>query len=252
MENTGKKSIEIDLSKEKIGLAMPCHMGTLPMYTVVGLMETAGMLTKLNIPWTFFNNYQHSLVDQARNEIAEQFMASDCTKIFWIDADIAFFAEDAMRLIALSKLYPMVGALYPIKGLPDGVESYFVDLPEEGPLVTEHGLFHARNCGFGFHVADRAVYEDLAKEAPRYWKRGKEYIDFFHVGRKEVDGIRTPYGEDYWFFRQAEKKGWHLVIDPSVKIGHVGIKVWRGDPAKAFQEVTKKEKVHGPDNDKSS
>jgi hypothetical protein len=228
------KKTEVSLKGEKLAIAMPNHSGLVPMWTVVGLIELAGVLGLHKIPFLFLNNYQHSLVDQARNDLAHQFLESDATKIIWIDSDIAFHADDVIRLLAFSKLYPMVGGLYPIKGLPDGQEKYFFDLPNGKATITEHGLFQAQGTGFGFHIADRAVYEDMKKHTRTYNKRGETRYDFFRVGRKMQNGELTPFGEDFYFFRKAAKHGWHLVIDPSIKIGHVGIKVWRGDPRKMF------------------
>ena len=227
-----EKTVEVDLSGIHLAIAMPCHTGTLPLPTALGVAETCSILGFKGMPHQLLNNYNHSLVDQARNELATDFMESDCNKILWIDSDIQFRAADAMRIIAFSTLHPMVGALYPIKS--DDVKKFFVTFPDDEIRITEEGLVNVSMTGFGFHVADRSVYEELAKTCPTYMKNGRKIYDFFLTGR---DKEGNPHGEDWWFWKRAEEAGYYLVIDPTIKLGHIGLKVYSIDPQLMFQEL---------------
>ena len=54
-----------------------------------------------------------SLVTRARNKLVTEFLKTDCTHLFFIDADISFEPDDLIRVLAFNK--PLVAAPYPIK-----------------------------------------------------------------------------------------------------------------------------------------
>ena len=54
-----------------------------------------------------------SLVTRARNKLVTQFLESDYTHLFFVDADISFTPDDFIRIVNVNK--PIVTAPYPIK-----------------------------------------------------------------------------------------------------------------------------------------
>jgi hypothetical protein len=172
-----------------------------------------------------------SVVSRARNLIAKDFLESDCTDLFFIDSDINFDANDMFRLLAF--------ASDPKKGIVAGIPvarkkgQIFIstlDTDEEGHVIMNGmGLVKARRVATAFMNIRKEVFETLRDAHPEWVYRDERMDD--KVLYSFFDFLSTPegyIGEDYLFCDRARQYGFEVWIDPTIKLGHVGVEEFKG------------------------
>jgi len=165
-------------------------------------------------------------VDRARCDLATQTLLEDVDAILWIDSDIAFTADEVARLCAHD--LPIVSGLYPKKGVQD----FAVHLE---PGTTElrvgdgGGLYDVRYVGAGFLYTQRLVYEDIRRTfgLPVCNTRFNMPCVPYFLPMVAVDEAGPPgsywyLGEDYAFCERARQAGHKVVIDTTLRLGHIG------------------------------
>jgi len=172
-----------------------------------------------------------SVVSRVRNLIASDFLASDCTDLMFIDSDINFDAEDIFRLMAWN--------IDPKKGIVAGIpvarkkgKVYISTLDtddNEHIFMDKMGLVRAKRVATAFMMIRRDVFTQL-KDAHPEWvyhdekKVGDEMIAFFDFALKDGNYI----GEDFLFCDRARELGFEVWIDPTIKLGHMGVEEFAG------------------------
>lgn len=207
-------------------LAMPTHRD-IPAQTVVSLLETQSEMQARGIPLKVYLEVGGSLVHHARTSLVYQFLKTDSTKLFWVDSDITWKAADFIRLLALSTKMDVVCAAYPVKQDPP---LFFLRYDESRVHQTnEYGCLPVRGAGLGFAVISRNVIEQLSAKAPLH-KYPFQSEKIPRVFRCDNDGDEER-GEDMAFFSDICDLGYVVNLDPSVSLGHIGNKVYRGSIA---------------------
>ncbi len=187
---------------------------------------------------------ERTLVDTARCVLAREFLKTTSDWAFWMDADTILPKETIVRLldIAKKKDAKMVTGVYYQRGgkhwpvlwtrspeLDDGKKPQVLNREEydqnenvgmftvPGPEAKEP--FKVHSAGFGCVLVHRNVFE--ATDDP--WFRF----------------IYKKCSEDFYFFVNAQKKGYDLWADPSLHIGHVGAAkvVYKEDCYRLLQET---------------
>ena len=173
-----------------------------------------------------------SVVSRARNLVVEEFLNSDCTELMFIDADINFNADDIFRL--------MVWGTDPKKGVVAGIPvarkkgKVFIstlDTDEDGKVTMNRmGLVKARRVATAFMLIRREVFEKLKAAHPEW-----QYDDSRGSGGGNIysffDFKSTPegyVGEDYVFCDRAAEVGFEVWIDPTIRLGHMGVEEFVG------------------------
>lgn len=148
--------------------------------------------------------------DYSSNEVG----SGDFTyeKIFWIDSDIEWTVDDFMKLLnsehdVVSGLYAIdqtgkVAAHYPNEhGVPTSINKVELLLRDE-PIEVG-------GVGFGFVRMKQGVFESI----PRPW---------FLIGKVQWQGteMRVNVGEDYSWCGNAQRAGYKIWVDPTVKVRH--------------------------------
>jgi hypothetical protein len=215
-----------EFSPPKITIGMPCGSGSLPWATMMSLLNTVRACDKEGVPIQVESVVGCSVVQWARSIVAEKFLKSDSTHLFWIDADIVWTLDDFFRLVGFGAVLDVVGGAYPMKR-EDG--AFLINLAGEPGKLEVNGLGCAKikSMGLGFTIMKRAVVEKVAatKERVRDLANGIEYADIFRVDRTK----NGPRGEDVAFFHDIGEAGYSVWLDPSISLGHIGKKVYRGD-----------------------
>lgn len=206
-------------------LAMATHRD-IPPETVVSLLETQRACQERGIPFEAYFGKGSSLVHHARSKIAWYYRwRTICTHIFWVDSDIAWRAEDFLRLLAIGTVKECVTGSYP--GRREGA-GHFVRFLGEEAAADEHGLLPIKDTGLGFACVQRRVIEELANKAPQ--ARFPDCNDgepIAHIFRMGMDG-EMAMGEDYAFWADVRALGYGVYVDPTIRLGHIGPKVFRG------------------------
>jgi hypothetical protein len=197
--------------------------------------------------------FNESLITRARNALAHQFLKSDATHLFFIDADIKFEAVDVPAMIDADK--DVICGIYPKKeinwdfvkmAISQGVPtdqlkywtgSFVVNLANyEGSVtVPVNQPVEIWNGGTGFMLIKRQVFEQLAKKVPSYTNdvldlsgtMGQDKImEFFATSIEK--GTNRLLSEDYHFCAIWRKARGKIYAAPWARLSHVGTYVFDG------------------------
>ena len=265
MTEQTQKSIPVsELQKTKLFIATPCYGGALTEPYFKSILRLVFFCDKHNIPLQFGTIANESLVPRARNTLTAFFLRSDCTHLFFIDADIEFKLEDVIRLIAADKDIA-VGA-YPKKGInwgtvkkhlqlhPDATDDdlavagseyainfQFKDLNSRS-IEVQDGLIALKDAGTGFMLIKRNVLEKMAKAFPELQYNNDINVDkdldkhtyaFFDTVIEETS--KRYLSEDYTFCRRWQELGGQVWLDPNISLNHYGTIPFRGNPTIIFE-----------------
>ncbi|GAA4346808.1 hypothetical protein GCM10023165_31580 [Variovorax defluvii] len=236
-------------------VATPSYAGAMSSIYVRSLLGLT------NLAWTHGFAMQtrfldgDSLIPRARNRLVAEFMAdARWTHLFWIDADIGFSAEAALRLLLAGRdvvagVYPLKTDGWPAEGLrtplPAGTtreqfEAAHARFPANAPQgeVDEDGFLEVLDAPTGFMLIARGVFETLAEAFPvlRYTpdaptddpaSRAWPHYRFFDLLAEPGNGRWLS--EDYAFCRRWQMTGGKVYVDARSRLGHQGLRTYIGD-----------------------
>jgi hypothetical protein len=182
---------------------------------LVSCMRLQEELLKAGLPHDFNFGRNESLVTRARNEMTCWFKRTKFERQMWIDADIEFEPEDVAKLwnmdadIAVAA-YSMKRPDKPLSAWKDGKLVKLEECPQE-PFEVDY-------AGTGFMMIKRGVIEKLSETAGSY--EGPDgRVSALYMTPVHDDGFES---EDYHFCRKAREAGFKVVMDPSIRLGHIG------------------------------
>ena len=245
-----------ELAKKKVFIGMPCYGGMMCGMTAKSLLDLQATLSQYNIDSKFSFLFNESLIQRARNYIADEFLnRSDCTHLMFIDSDIAFNPQDVIAMLALDK--DIAGGPYPKKSIDWGQLHRAIkkhpDLPASeyekltGSIVfnpvggTKHfnvtEPLEVSEVGTGFMLIKREVFEKFQESHPEYMYKpdhvgqahfggDREICSFFNVFI-DPDSKRTL-SEDYCFCHQVRKLGMKIWLCPWFTLSHIGSNIFQG------------------------
>lgn len=159
-------------------------------------------------------------VDDARNALVRDFLASTCDDLVFIDADIGFQETDLIRLLSHDR--DVVGGAYPKKC---DTESYPVKIGGGEVWSDADGLISVEGVGTGFLRIRRNVLETLAADSVEY-VTAENLPTRMVFERLVIDGVR--YSGDIAFCVKWRRKGGKVYVDPACYLEHRGDKSWTG------------------------
>jgi hypothetical protein len=148
----------------------------------------------------------------------------------FIDADINFQPEDVIRLLAWVS-EPNIDIAAGIPCARKVEKTYIVTLDEDdsGVMMNGMGLVRAKRVATAFMMIKREVIENLVKDNPQwnYWddKTERTLSAIFDFAVKDNSYV----GEDYLFCDRARDAGYQVWVDPTIKLGHMGVQEYEGD-----------------------
>lgn len=159
-------------------------------------------------------------VDDARNRLVADFLASRCSDLVFIDSDIGFQSADLLRL--LSHDVDVVGGAYPKKS---DTEEYPVWLDGGEIWSNAAGLIECNGIATGFLRIRRNVLETLAADAEVYRTASGDSVRMVFE-RLIVNGGRVS--GDMAFCHKWRQRGGKVFADPECYLEHRGEKTWSG------------------------
>jgi hypothetical protein len=225
--------LKFDLSKVHVFIGMPAHRELSP-FTNASLIETAAALKARNIVFDQQIVFGGSVVTAARTSVANKFLESKATHLFWIDSDIVWTADDFLTILALSTELECVGATYPSKEMPPKFMLNVLDKTAE-MVTNDHGCFEMKGFGLGFTCVQRKVIEQLAEKAPKLIFPGSP-DPIPHMFREDSDNGAFR-GEDMAFFADVRELGYKVNLFPHINLGHVGPHVFRANLMASLKEI---------------
>jgi hypothetical protein len=239
----------------------PCYVSNVTMNYVVSCFDLIRECSRLGLN---FNTHLHSesLITRARNEIVKFFLANDeFTHLFFIDSDIAFRPEAALRLLLANRdvaagIYPIKRFNWPAGGIPAGMtreefETAYTDypfnpIPGSSKALAECAdadrFLEVAEAPTGFMVIKRHVFYEMMRRYPdlKYVPDGPPnnplagfYWRFFDC---MVDPDSGRYlSEDYAFCRRWRDMGGKVFADLDSRLVHLGQYLFQGNLAQSLR-----------------
>jgi hypothetical protein len=154
--------------------------------------------------------YHVSLISKARNFFAEDFLKSDCTHLFFMDADMVCYTPKGIDILVGDDL-PIVAAPYIYKDYPLKPAFRIGKTNEDGADLR--GLVNpikAKYVSAGFMLIQKKVIRDV-----------KDLLTILMFRPVEVEDEYLS--EDWAFCYRAKEVGWACYIEPTIKLGHLGM-----------------------------
>lgn len=173
-------------------------------------------LTKLGLRHDWLIGWNESLITRARNEMTATFLQTDHSHMMWLDADIEFETGHVANLWNLNA--DIACGVYAMKKK----DKQWYAAWKDGELVTDldkfKGPIEVDYAGTGFLLIKREVIEKLAKISESYEGPNGRVLALYMTPIYN-DGFES---EDYHFCRIAREAGFKIMMDPSVRLKHIG------------------------------
>lgn len=243
---------------KKIMIATPMYGGMCTGHYAAGLINTIMALQSMGVSVYWQQLMNESLITRARNELAWNFMESDCDHLMFIDADISFPGDAVARLLMADK--DVVCGVYPKKeidwaqiqraaqqgvdNLKDYGGAFVLNVEKTDRDSDDSGSVEVRHGGTGFMLIKRAVFEKLRDHVPTYRKTtifdsdGNYTSPLMHeYFATSIDHTGCLLSEDYHFCELWRKHGGKVHVNPFIKLEHVGTYIYTGDVLKSGVNV---------------
>ena len=239
--------------KPKIFVATPMYGGMCHGVYAQSMLSTPSTLSNNDIECVFSFMFNESLIQRARNGLANMFLKTDCTHLMFIDSDIRYNPEDIVHMVRAEK--EVICGIYPKKeinwesvktAMDNGITkdnlkhhtgSFVVNLIDYAPEVTVpmNEPIEIWNGGTGFMLIKREVLEQLQTTVKSYvndvhdlggeLKRDRIF-EYFPVFIEE--GTERLLSEDYGFCKMARDAGIKIWAGPWIKLAHMGSYLFEG------------------------
>lgn len=198
----------------KILVAIPVYDSKLQIQSVDCLMKelALSMVSGDELQVRFLPSCSHPAM--GRNQLAHEFMQSDCERLIFLDADITFEVGSILKLAHMP--LDFVGGAYRYK---TDKETYPVDwIPNEDLMINRAGLLEVETLPGGFLSLSRKVFSTLKEAHPErhYTHQGLKTHCYFQMPFK--DG--HLYGEDSHFCQEWRAAGGKVYLDPGLTLTH--------------------------------
>lgn len=197
----------------KIFVAIPGRGNNLDFNVTACLMEEFEISLQVGVKLQFDLYPSSGGVADGRNFLVDDFLKSDCDKMFFLDSDITF-SKGALLQLA-TKPVDFVGGAYRHK---KAEESYPISFKEGEMWSDKNGLIEVDKLPFGFICLSREVFKKFDEKFPE--RKGKNFgcktTAYFQL--PIVDGLL--WGEDFMFCKEWNEMGGKTYLDPEVELTH--------------------------------
>ncbi len=214
----------------KVFVAVPVYTGDVCHEFCEALLATMAACVRAGIGFQYRFWAGNCYVEQARNLLVTEFLKTDCTDFFFIDADLMWDPDRFVEMVRLKE--DIVGGAYPYKVAKEDYPIR-IHVHEDNTPKSENGLICADALATGFLRIKRHVIEKMKEKHPEWTVRsfsydGKLSADYFHLFRCEQVGEKW-WGEDYNFCRKAKLDGYSMYCMPDITFAHIGRKQFYGN-----------------------
>jgi hypothetical protein len=219
-----------DLAGRSVFIALPAYDFKVSLKLAISLARFAQAAPQHGISIQIGSVCGCSVVSRARNLLTQDMLDSECTDLMFIDADINFESDDIFRLMAWTS-DPKKGIVAGVPRTRSVAKTYIatMDYDENDELTMNGmGLVRAKRVATAFMMVRRDVFEKLNDAHPewRYYdERSKRTVPCIFDFMKTDEGY---IGEDYLFCDRAREEGFEVWIDPTIKLGHMGVQEYEG------------------------
>lgn len=159
------------MSNAKIGkkppirpyVATPAYDGKVDTDYALSLAQATMTAAAMGIPTTCAVMGNGAFIDLARNNFVRMFLDTDCTHLFFIDADLKFESRAFIGLLKAGK--PVVAGMYRRRQEPEEYPVKYVEAKEGGIDPKDGGWIECDRVPTGFLCIERWVIEEMASDA---------------------------------------------------------------------------------------
>jgi len=215
-------------------VALPAYDFKVSLKLAISLARVAQEAPKYGVDVQIGSICGCSVVSRARNALAKDFLDSNATDLLFIDSDINFDPADVFRLMAWTA-NPKAGIVAGVPRIRSTKSVYIATLDyehrEDGKvsiIQSDMGLVRAQRVATAFMMVRRDVFETLQNSHPEwtyYDQRLEKNLTAFFDFKVTPEGY---VGEDYLFCDRAREQGYEVWIDPTIKLGHMGVQEFEG------------------------
>jgi hypothetical protein len=213
---------------KKLFVALPSHDSKVNVPTLLSLLTSQAEIIELG--WTMHVECigGDSDIARARNALVGKFLASDCTDLVFVDADISWGPGALVRLV--SPVVDFVAGVYRLR--TDDLLHYPVQWTDPKCIivdeVTSHPLLRAHFVPGGFWRLSRHMLEVMAKTVGQSTDLSQPDVSYpFLFDWTWEDGKRRS--EDYTFCARWRELGGGIWVDPAICLDHTGMKLFQGN-----------------------
>ena len=180
---------------------------------VYSIARAREALHAAGIPTAYLLLHGDCHVDDARNSVVREFLASDCTEMMFIDADVGFGPEEIIAVCRHD--LDIVGGVYPFRREGDNTMPVrLMDGAEES-----NGLLEVEGLPTGFMKINRRVLERMAEAAPKYLTKNSQETAMVFA-RPTPGPTKLRWGGDIDFCNRWRQMGGKLYAVPEIRLGH--------------------------------
>jgi hypothetical protein len=243
----------------RLVVATPCFGGQVSSLYLAAMLKLQGTVrTYSNIRMKLELDDGDALITRSRANLVARFLDDpEATHLLFIDADIGFEPEQAIRLLTYGA--DVSAAAYPIKRIDwDKVQRtiearrpnpraaalhYVLAVEDDDSIVAQGGFAKVRYAGTGFMMVRRPVLEAMCGRYPEMKFRSDHcYADPLGDSSNRFAlfdcMIEQPTGaylsEDFSFCKRWTDMGGEIWIDLQSRLNHVGPTTYYGDLASQF------------------
>jgi hypothetical protein len=224
-------------------IATPMYGGMAAGIYTVSMVQLPATFLRQRIDLVYSFTASESLVPNARNVLAHQFLESNATHLMWIDSDIGFNAMDIVKMLVADR--DIVCGIYPKKEVdwasvakaaksgvpPEQLSNHaglfavqLIDDSARGLATDPDGLLEVAAGGTGFMLIKRGVFDALSDIVPEYVPDRAPIKEYYATSTDPESGMLIT--EDYHFCRLARSKGFKIYAAPWAHLGHAGTYVF--------------------------
>jgi hypothetical protein len=240
-----------------IFLATPCYGGQLSIYFLRAVLALQCACEARGVGLTVELLDNDALITRARARLARRFLRhSDATHLLFVDADIGFAPDNALRLLDAGR--QVAGGVYPLKHLDwakaraaakadaadimaksVGYVIRFIPTPDSS-VEVEDGFAKAAYVGTGFLMIARPALEQVRAAHPELSADLGELEPGAERTAMIFDTLIEPetgqhLSEDYAFCRRWRDLGGDIWADMASRLTHVGHAAYAGSLVEAMR-----------------
>lgn len=238
-------------------IATPCFGGQISVHYATSLFKLQALIRHykdFQLKIVFKDG--DALITRARASLISQFLDDpQATHLLFVDADIGFEPEQAVRLIQCGA--DMCAAVYPVKRIDWGklkttmagsrpnpaaaALQYVFEVDNPSAVIAQDGFVKVRYAGTGFLMIRRQALERMCERYPRLQYRRDHSLDAatasdkrFALFESMISEDGTYLSEDFAFCKRWTDVGGEIWADLNSKLNHVGPMTFCGDLSSQF------------------
>lgn len=200
-------------------IATPAYDGKVDTDYALSLADSVMLAASMSVGCQVACMGNGAFIDIARNNFVRMFLESDCTHLFFIDADLKWEPRAFIGLLASG--LPVVAGMYRRRQDPEEYPVKYKEDEEGGLRIVNGGWVECERVPTGFLCIERGIIEEMAKDAKRWKQHNAPDIPALFYTQVLEDGRYM--GEDFsWCDDYCEKYDTYIHVWPDFDFIHGG------------------------------